>query len=117
MYSTVLGGRQYSNNLPQGRMEIPCRLHFVGNVKELKKVDSFFKALPSVPSGQLRSTNNDKSVINHNHPTTCQDQLVRNSDQDTAINDDGQPMTNSEQPMVNSELPVMSNEHPMTNSE
>ena len=57
LYATVLGGQQCSSDLVQGGMEVPCRLHFVGNGGELKKVKSFYKAIPSIPGGQPVSTN------------------------------------------------------------
>ena len=34
---TVTGSRRYSRDLPQGGLEIPCMLHFMGSSKELKK--------------------------------------------------------------------------------
>ena len=87
VYSIILGGRQYLRDLPQGGMEIPCRLHFVGNRGELKKVKSFFKAIPSIPGGQLVSVNNDQSVMNSDQPTINSEQPVMNSDQ-PAMNSD-----------------------------
>ena len=35
---TVTGTRQYSTDLPQGGLEIPCRLLFSGEKKEINKV-------------------------------------------------------------------------------
>ena len=87
VYSIILGGQQYSRDLPQGGMEIPCRLHFVGNIGELKKVKSFFKAIPSIPGGQLVSVNNDQSVMNSDQPAINSEQPVMNSDQ-PAMNSD-----------------------------
>lgn len=34
--------RRYSRDLPQGGMEVPCKLHFLGNKSELKKFKSYF---------------------------------------------------------------------------
>lgn len=39
----VLGGRRYSADLPQGGLEIPCRLLFEGEVKEIEKIAKHFK--------------------------------------------------------------------------
>ena len=39
----VLGGRRYSADLPQGGLEIPCRLLFEGEIKEIEKVTKHFK--------------------------------------------------------------------------
>lgn len=44
----VLGGQQYSRDLPQGGMEIPCTLHFAGNESELKKVAQLFSSISSI---------------------------------------------------------------------
>ena len=43
------GGHQYSRNLLQGRMEISCRLHFVGNGGGVKKVKGFLNYIRSIP--------------------------------------------------------------------
>ena len=43
MQCVVVGGRRYSADLPQGGLEIPCRLHFEGKANELKKVKKHFK--------------------------------------------------------------------------
>ena len=36
----ITGRHQYSRDLPQGGMEIPCKYRFVGSPKELNKVES-----------------------------------------------------------------------------
>ena len=38
----VSGNCQYSRNLHQGELEVPCKLYFVGNGQELKKIQSYF---------------------------------------------------------------------------
>ena len=38
----VSGNRQYSHDLRQGGLEVPCKLYFVGNGQELKKIQSYF---------------------------------------------------------------------------
>jgi len=38
----VTGGQCYSGDLPQGGMEIPCTLHFVGKMKKWKKLEVSF---------------------------------------------------------------------------
>ena len=40
---TVTGGRQYSADLPQGGLEIPCILRFEGGDKEISKVKKLLK--------------------------------------------------------------------------
>ena len=96
LYAIVLGGRQYSRDLVQGGMEVSCRLHFVGNGGELKKVKSFYKAIPSIPGGQPVSTNTDQPTINSDQP-------AMNSDHD-------QQTMNCDQPAMNSELPTMNSD-------
>ena len=44
---TVTGVRQYSNDLPQGGLEVPCRLNFSASSKEISKI---IKLLPLAPS-------------------------------------------------------------------
>jgi len=41
IYSIVTGNRQYSRDLPQGGMHIPCKYRFVGSSEELKKISSY----------------------------------------------------------------------------
>lgn len=43
MHCIVTGGRRYSADLPQGGLEIPCKLHFEGKSKEITKVKKHFK--------------------------------------------------------------------------
>ena len=44
IYCTVEGNRRYSNDLAQGGMEIPCKLTFIGPLKELQKVQNYFSS-------------------------------------------------------------------------
>ena len=39
----VTGLRQYSHDLVQGRLEIPCLMHFEGDQKELDKLKGLIK--------------------------------------------------------------------------
>ena len=115
VYSIVLGERRYSRDLPQGGMEIPCRLHFVGNGRELKKVKSFLKAIPTIPGAQCVSVNNNQPVMNSDQPVMNSDQPVMNSDQPVMNSD--QPVMNSDQPVMNSDQPVMNSDQPVMNSD
>ena len=38
----ISGNRQHSHDLPQGGLEVPCKLYFMGNGQELKKIQSYF---------------------------------------------------------------------------
>ena len=64
IYCKVTGGWQYSRDLPQGGMEIPCILCFTGSAIELNKVWKFFSSFPSILAGiPLVST------VTSTHPT------------------------------------------------
>ena len=41
IFCVVTGWHRYSRDLPQGGMEIPCKYRYVGNGKEIKKVESY----------------------------------------------------------------------------
>ena len=41
IFCVVTGRRRYSRYLPQGGMEIPYKYRFLGNGKEIKKVESY----------------------------------------------------------------------------
>jgi hypothetical protein len=45
LHCIVTGGRRYSVDLPQGGLEIPCRLLFKARTKELDKLKSCFKLI------------------------------------------------------------------------
>ena len=47
----VTGGRQYSVDLPQGGMEVPCKVTFTAPVKEIDKL------LRLLPPGDSKETN------------------------------------------------------------
>lgn len=42
---TVTGSRQYSEDLPQGGLEVPCSLLFTGKAKEINKLKHCFKKI------------------------------------------------------------------------
>ena len=64
--------RRYSRDLPQGGMEVPCKLHFLGNESELKKIKSYFakvKAFTVETTTQSdQSTRPEKSIVKINDP-------------------------------------------------
>ena len=43
LHAKVNGGRQYSRDLPQGGLEVPCMLTFCGAESQLKKVQALVK--------------------------------------------------------------------------
>ena len=42
----ITGNRKYSHDLPQGGMEVPCVLKFMGEFVKIKKVKQLFKEAP-----------------------------------------------------------------------
>ena len=57
IFCVVTGRRQYSRNIPQGGMEIPCKCHFVGNGREIKEVQSYItKPVNPLPSSRDENT-------------------------------------------------------------
>ncbi len=51
----VTGSRRYSSDLPQGGLEVPCKLTFKGSEKYLQKIKLFFKASCCHNSDELSS--------------------------------------------------------------
>ena len=43
----VIGHRQYSSDLPQGGLEVPCQLLFKGDIKTINKVRSLLQNAPT----------------------------------------------------------------------
>ena len=43
LHCTVIGGRRYSYDLPQGGLEIPCTLTFEGKKREIEKLKRVLK--------------------------------------------------------------------------
>jgi len=43
VYCKVTGERRYSIDLPQGRLEVPCKLLFAGKLKDIKDLKSLFE--------------------------------------------------------------------------
>jgi len=41
----ITDSRHYSRDLPQGGMEVPCKLHFYGDGSELKKIEAYFSKI------------------------------------------------------------------------
>jgi len=64
IYSIITGTRQYSWDLPNGGMHIPCKYRFVGNSEELKKISRYVRNNPAkkalLPSSE--SSRDDEDV-------------------------------------------------------
>lgn len=43
----ITGPRQYSSDLPQGGLELPCKLLFSGSTKDIAKVENLLNKAPS----------------------------------------------------------------------
>lgn len=57
IFCVVTGWRRYSRDIPQGGMEIPCKYCFVGNGREIKKVQSYItKPVNPLPSSRDENT-------------------------------------------------------------
>ena len=41
----IIGRYRYSRDLPQGGMDVPCRLHFSGQKNEVYKIENFIKKI------------------------------------------------------------------------
>ena len=58
----VTGARRYSSDLPQGGLELPCKLIFSGPVKETAKIKRLFQLAPSDKT--LKLPNVTTSTVN-----------------------------------------------------
>lgn len=62
----VTGSRQYSADLAQGGLEIPCKLIFVKEVKEVQKVQRLLKPVITAPTTPDSSSSKNKNVVSQN---------------------------------------------------
>jgi len=64
--------RHYSRDLPQGRMEVPCKLQFLGNENELQKLKSYFIKVNAFAVESTihpdQSTKTEKTTVKINDP-------------------------------------------------
>ena len=58
---TVTGARQYSNDLPQGGLKVPCRLKFSACSKEISKIVKLLPLAPLNTGGTMTIVANTKS--------------------------------------------------------
>ena len=58
---TITGVRQYSNDLPQGGLEVPCRLKFSASSKEINKIIKLLLLAPSNTGGTATIAANFKA--------------------------------------------------------
>ena len=106
IYYTVSERWQYSRDLSQGGMEIPCTLHFAGNKRELKKVEQFFSSIPSIfaTSTLLQPT------VSGTQPAVSDTQPAVSGTQPAVS--DTQPAVSGTQPTVSDTRPAVSNTQP-----
>ena len=45
----IIGARQFSNDLPQGGLEVPCTLNFEGALNNIEKIKKLLNEVPSQP--------------------------------------------------------------------
>lgn len=67
---TVTGVRQYSSDLPQGGLEIPCRLTFSASTKEVGKIQKLLLLAPSNTGKTLIVSNIKTATTSNPEPTT-----------------------------------------------
>ena len=77
IFCVVTGWHRYSRGLPQGGMEIPCKYRFVGNGKEIKKVESYVT----------------KSKAGHYLPSSMGEDTIEQSSNNEKIQSDQQSLT------------------------
>ena len=58
---TITGARQYSSDLPQGGLEIPCRLTFSASSKEISKIKKLLPLAPPDCGGTATIAANSKA--------------------------------------------------------
>ena len=56
----VISSRQYSRDLVQGGLEVPCELKFTGHKEDIEKVNKLIKATLAVKDASIKSTNDDE---------------------------------------------------------
>ena len=59
----VTDHRRYSRDLPQGGMEVPCKLHFRGDGSELKKVKAYFSKIKAFAMESSTETKTDGKIL------------------------------------------------------
>ena len=130
IYYTVLGRWQYSRYLPQGGMEIPCILHFVGIERELKKVKQFFSSIPSIlattqPQSSVRGTQpavrGTQPAVRGTQPAVRGTQPAVRGTQPAVSGTQSavsgiQPAVNDTQPGVSGSQPAVSDTQPAVSS-
>ena len=79
----ITGTRQYSADLPQGGLEIPCQLHFEGNNKDLDKAESLIQYAMKACTTSLEVRKQSTVIISKSPKTlVCIDE---NNSSDTAV--------------------------------
>ena len=59
----VTDHRRYSRDLPQGEMEVPCKLHFRGDGSELKNVKAYFSKIKAFAMESSTETKTDGKIL------------------------------------------------------
>ena len=79
---SITNNRPYSKDLPQGGMEIPCQLTFIGIGKELKKVCSNF-ARDLLIKVAVTPVTIDKTLVENSY-STCANETHKSSSTSTS---------------------------------
>ena len=86
---TITGRRQYSVDLPQGGLEVPCELTFKGSRKSVEKVKQLLHKVPSIPpSVSLQKTPNCKEAPTSKPSPISKPEPIVVSEVDAGINVD-----------------------------
>ena len=68
----VTDHRRYSRDLPQGGMEVPCKLHFRADGSELKKVKAYFSKIKAFAVESSTKTKTDGKILVTDHETSTE---------------------------------------------
>ena len=77
----VIGARRYTNDLPQGGMEVPCQLNFMGHNKEVLKIQKLVCGLKVCTSNceqssKLTEVSGSAENANPDEPTVITDDTL-----------------------------------------
>ena len=82
----ITGVHQYSNDLAQGGLEVPCKLVFNGPVKDISKLRSLLQRAPKLQeiTGKIQTSNiaQTSSTVSNPNPTIKTDDIDSSSGKD-----------------------------------
>ena len=80
----ITGPRRYSADLPQGGLELPCKLLFSGSSKDITKVENLLKKAPSTVFSEnacahVTSAHNTSDLADNCPAKSCAKALIQQS--------------------------------------